>query len=137
MIFESEEDLKREKKAIETFVNVFNGSYKKLDQFDIDFKLLDENKKVIGYAEVKGRIKNMSDAYPLPIAIRKISKLVDKRLNPIIIWACEDGIIYGRPDKLKGIIQYGGRPNREGALNDSELMAYYNKQKDLKYIRYK
>jgi hypothetical protein len=137
MIFESEEDLKREKKAIETFVNVFNGSYKKLDQFDIDFKLLDENKKVIGYAEVKGRIKNMSDAYPLPIAIRKISKLVDKRLNPIIIWACEDGIIYGRPDKLKGVIQYGGRPNREGALNDSELMAYYNKQKDLKYIRYK
>jgi hypothetical protein len=79
----------------------------------------------------------MNDAYPLPISIRKLSKLADKRLNPIIIWACEDGIIYGRPDKLKGIIQYGGRPNREGALNDNEIMAYYSKQKDLKYIRYK
>ena len=31
MWFESEQDLKREKQAINTFVEKFNGSYKKLD----------------------------------------------------------------------------------------------------------
>ena len=43
MTFETEEDLRREKKAIETFVNTFGGSYKKLDPQDIDYKIF--NKK--------------------------------------------------------------------------------------------
>jgi hypothetical protein len=136
MIFEREEDLLREKKAIETFVKTFGGSYQKLDPFDIDYKIFDENKKVIGYAEVKGRIRTMRDAYPLPISAHKVIKLIDKRLNPLIIWACEDGIIYGRPERLTGQIKQGGRPPREGAVSDIELMVYYDKQKDLKYVRY-
>jgi len=136
MIFEREEDLLREKKAIETFVKTFGGSYQKLDPFDIDYKIFDENKKVIGYAEVKGRIRTMRDAYPLPISAHKVIKLIDKRLNPVIIWACEDGIIYGRPERLTGQIKQGGRPPREGAVNDVELMVYYDKQKALKYVRY-
>ena len=36
MIFEREEDLLREKKAVETFVKTFGGSYQKLDPYDID-----------------------------------------------------------------------------------------------------
>jgi hypothetical protein len=36
MISETEQDLLREKKAIETFVKTFGGSYQKLDPFDID-----------------------------------------------------------------------------------------------------
>jgi len=35
MIFESQEDPVREKKAIETFVNTFGGSYQKLDPLDV------------------------------------------------------------------------------------------------------
>ena len=34
--FEEEKDLTREQKAIDFFVNRFNGSYKKLDPNDID-----------------------------------------------------------------------------------------------------
>lgn len=136
MIFETEEDLAREKKAIEAFVKVFGGSYQKLDPFDIDYKIFDKDKKIIGYAEIKGRIRSMRDSYPLPIAARKLVKLIDKRLNPVVIWCCEDGIIYGRPEKLKGTIRQGGRPIREGSTHDDELMVYYDKQKGLKYVRF-
>jgi hypothetical protein len=136
MIFETEEDLRREKKAIETFVNTFNGSYKKLDPQDIDYKVFDKKGELIAYVEVKGRIRTMNSAYPLPVALRKISKLSDKRLNPLVIWACEDGIIYGKVNKLKGEVKLGGRTPRDNSFTDSELMIYYDKQKELKYIRF-
>jgi hypothetical protein len=135
-IFETEEDLRREKKAIELFVSLFGGSYQKLDPFDIDFKIFDKDKKLIAYAEVKGRIRTMRDAYPLPVAAKKIVKLIDKRLSPILIWSCEDGIIYGKANKLLGEIKWGGRPPRTGSSSDNELMVYYENQKELKYIRF-
>lgn len=134
--FETEQDLIREKKAIELFVKIFGGSYKKLDPLDIDYKIFDKNGNLIAYAEVKGRIKSMSAAYPLPISAKKIVKLIDKRLIPVIIWSCEDGIIYGIADKLKGEIMWGGRTPRKDSFNDEELMIYYEKQKDLKYVRF-
>ena len=136
MIFEKEEDLKRELRAIETFVNVFGGSFQKLDPFDIDFKIFDKEGKLIAYVEVKGRIRTMYDAYPLPLSVSKLHKLHSKRLNPTVIWACEDGIIYGRLSKLEGDLKWGGRIPREGAVNDEEPMVYFNKQKSLKYVRY-
>lgn len=109
MIFETEQDLIREKKAITLFVNTFGGSYKKLDPFDIDYKVFDKDGNLISYVEVKGRIKTMRDAYPLPISAKKLMKLVDKRLAPVIIWSCEDGIIYAEANKLNGEIKMGGR----------------------------
>lgn len=135
-IFETEQDLIREKKAIELFVSIFNGSYKKLDPFDVDYKIFDKDGNLIAYAEVKGRIRPMRTAYPLPIAARKVVKLMDKRLNPVIIWSCEDGIIYGKPTDLIGEICYGGRAPRKGSSNDEELMIYYDKQKEFKYVRF-
>ena len=136
MTFETDQDLNRELKAINTFVNTFGGSFKKLDPNDIDFKVFDKSGNLIAYAEVKGRIRTMLKAYPLPVAARKAVKLVDKRLNPVMIWACEDGIIYGKVNKLKGEIKLGGRAPRDGSFNDEELMIYYDKQKELKYIRF-
>ena len=136
MTFETEQDLKREHKAITTFVNTFGGSFQKLDPNDIDYKVFDKGGKLIAYAEVKGRIRTMHNAYPLPVAARKLVKLTDKRLTPVVIWACEDGIIYGKADKLKGEIKWGGRPPRDNSFNDDELMVYYEKQKSLKYIRF-
>jgi hypothetical protein len=136
MIFEKEEDLKREQKAITLFVSTFGGSFKKLDPFDVDYKVFDKDGNLIAYAEVKGRIKTMHSAYPLPVAARKVVKLVDKRLIPVMIWACEDGIIYGKVNKLKGEIKWGGRAPRDNSYNDEELMVYYDKQKELKYIRF-
>ena len=99
-IFEVEEDLRREQVAIKKFVDIFGGSFQKLDQFDIDYKVFDKDKNLIAYAEVKGRIKTIASAYPLPIAVRKLIKLSDKRLNPVLIWACEDGIIYAKLNEL-------------------------------------
>ena len=134
--FETEQDLIREKKAIELFVNTLGGSYKKLDPFDIDYKIFDKKGNLIAYAEVKGRIRTMRAAYPLPISARKIVKLIDKRLAPVIIWSCEDGIIYGKANKLRGEIKWGGRSPREGSIDDAELIIYYDKQKELKYVRF-
>ena len=136
MTFETEQDLRRELKAITTFVNTFGGSFKKLDPNDIDYKVFDKDGNLIAYVEVKGRIRTMHSAYPLPIAARKLVKLIDKRLVPVVIWSCEDGIIYGRADKIKGEIKWGGRAPREGSYNDLELMVFYEKQKALKYIRF-
>jgi hypothetical protein len=136
MTFETEQDLKREHKAITTFVNTFGGSFTKLDPNDIDYKVFDKDGNLIAYVEVKGRIRTIHNAYPLPVAARKVVKLVDKRLQPVIIWSCEDGIIYGKVNKLKGEIKWGGRTPRDSSFNDSELMVYYEKQKDLRYVRF-
>jgi len=132
MTFETEQDLIREKKAIQTFVNIFAGSFKKLDPKDIDYKVFDKDGNLIAYAEVKGRIKAIYNAYPLPIEAKKLVKLIDKRLPPIVIWSCENGIIYGKANKLKGEIKWA----QDNSLYDSELMVYYDKQKELKYVRY-
>ena len=136
MRFENKSDLTREKKAIEKFVGIFGGSYKKLGPNDIDYRVFDSSNNLIAYVEVKGRLRALKDAYPLPVAARKIVKLCDKRLNPVMIWACEDGIIYGKIHELHGTVCWGGRPKREGSYNDNELMAYYETQKKLRYIKY-
>ncbi len=136
MTFETEANLVREKKAIELFVSIFGGSFKKLDPHDIDYKVFDKDNNLIAYAEVKGRVRTIRGAYPLPVSAKKVVKLIDKRLAPVLIWACDDGIIYGKANKLHGDVKWGGRPPRDGASNDNELMVYYDKQKELKYIRY-
>jgi len=135
MRFEKESDIKRELKAIEFFINKYNLDYKKLGEWDIDFSL-HKNNILVGYAEVKGRNKNIVDAYPLPLAIRKIHSLTEKTKDPIIIWACYDGIIYAKLKKLNGVIKQGGRKPRKHSVNDIELMAYYNEQTDLNIIYY-
>ena len=136
MRFEKASDLQRERKAIEKFTSKFNGTYKKLDPNDIDYRVFDSKGNLIAYAEVKGRLRSLSSAYPLPIAARKVVKLCDKRLNPVIIWACDDGIIYGKPTEIQGSVRWGGRKPREGAVNDEELMIYYEKQKGFRYYKY-
>lgn len=137
MIFETEQDREREKKSIETFVSVFGGSYKKLDQFDVDFKIFDKDQNLIAYAEVKGRIRLIKDAFPLPVSAEKLVKLLSKRIRPVLIWGCEDGIIYAEANNLTGTIKLGGRTPRDGSFLDQEMMVYYEKQKFFKYIKYK
>ena len=135
MRFETLKDLQNESEAIAIFCDEYELSCRKLDEHDIDFELI-KDERIIGYAEVKGRLRNMRMAYPLPIAARKLVKLIDKRLTPVVIWACEDGIIYGKVNKLVGEVKWGGRTPRDGSTNDAELMVYYDKQKELKYVRF-
>ncbi len=136
MRFENKSDLTREKKAIEKFVGIFGGSYKKLGSNDIDYRVFDSSNNLIAYVEVKGRLRALKDAYPLPVAARKIVKLCDKRLNPVMIWACEDGIIYAKVSEIQGSVRWGGRKPRENSFNDEELMIYYEQQKGFKYVRF-
>jgi hypothetical protein len=134
--FETEQDLLRERKAIELFASLYRYTYKKLDPNDIDYKLFNADGTLIAYVEVKGRHRNIKDAYPLPISARKLVKLFDKRLTGIVIWACDDGIIYGRAEKLRGQSCYSGRPDRVGSVNDKEFMIYHDRQEDLRYCKY-
>lgn len=134
--FETEQDLARELKAITTFVKMFGGSFQKLGENDIDYKVFDKDGQLIAYVEVKGRIRTMRDAYPLPISAYKLVKLAQKRLSPVVIWCCDDGIIYGKINKISGTIMWGGRVPRENSYDDQELMVYFEKQKQLKYIRF-
>ena len=133
MRFETNKDLDRELNCIELFCNTFKLTYSKLNENDIDFSLY-KDEKLIAYAEVKGRNRNVLEAYPLPIACRKLVKLQDKKINPIIIWDCYDGIIYGRIEQIEGKIKVGGRKPRDQSTNDIELMAYYEKQSTLKEL---
>jgi len=145
MRFESSNDIQREQKAIKLFTERFNGGFIKLGENDVDFRIFAKDGTVIGYAEVKGRNKTMADAFPLPVAARKVVKLMDKcketwisekELEPVVIWACLDGIIYGRIKKLGGVLKVGGRKPREHAANDIEAMVYYYETADFKKINY-
>lgn len=120
------EEIRREKRAIDLFVNLFSGSYQKLDQNDIDYKVFSADGQLIAYAEVSSRVRTMRDAYPLPIQAKKMIKLTDKRLNPVAIWSCEDGIIYAKVKGLTGTVQW----------EDDEFVMYFEKQKQFKYIRF-
>ena len=64
MIFETDTDILREKKAIDLFVSIFKGSYKKLDPLDIDYKVSDDRGQLIAYVEVVGRMRSMKTSYP-------------------------------------------------------------------------
>jgi hypothetical protein len=130
MRFETLKDLQNEYEAIAIFCDEYELSCRKLDENDIDFELI-KDERIIGYAEVKGRNKTIQEAYPLPIAVRKLVKLMDKKINPVIIWKCYDGIIYGKLEKLKGEIRIGGRKPREHSYNDIELMAYFDRSTNL------
>lgn len=130
MRFETLKDLQNECEAITIFCDEYDLKCRKLDENDIDFALL-KDELIIGYAEVKGRNKTIEEAYPLPISVKKLVKLMDKKTNPVIIWKCFDGIIYGKLEKLKGEIRIGGRKPRENSFNDIELMAYFERSKEL------
>jgi len=144
MRFETQKDIDRETKAIEKLIqhkSKYNLTYKKLGDNDIDFVILKDNNKV-AVVEVKGRNKYIEDAFPLPVALRKVAKLQDQSdsrhlfgKTGIILWDCLDGIIYAPIRDIKGEIRYGGRVKRFGSANDQEIMIYYPNQKNFKIIK--
>jgi hypothetical protein len=111
------------KKGIEKFVGIFGGSYKNIDT---TYKIFDKDNNLIAYVDVIERVRTIRDAYPLCVPAKRLVKLMDKRLNPTIIWVCDDGIIYGRIEKLRGDISYDGR----------DIIVYFDKQKPFKYVRF-
>ena len=127
MIFEKEQDLTQEKEAINTYVKLNGGSYKKLSAQDIDYKVFDQNKNLYAYAEIKVINTKISDSFPLSISARKILKLIDKRLNPVVIWKCIDGIIYSNPQTITGEISW--------SKSEVDLEVKYTNKKQFRYVR--
>ncbi len=137
MRFESKADLQRERRAMDLFCSQYNLSSKKLGDNDVDFMVFNANGDHIGFAEVKGRPeKSINDDMILSVSIAKLHKLQSKRLNPIIIWACEDGIIYAKAIKLRGKVKWQGRTPRRGASNDEEFMVFFENQPAMQRARY-
>jgi hypothetical protein len=121
----------REEKAITIYSKISNGSFQKLGPTDIDYKVFDKDGRLMSYVEVVPRMKNISVAYPLSISARMLLKLVDKKHNPVVVWACDDGIIYGSVSVLVGEIRFSYLQS-----GTYDLWVYYERQKGLKYIRY-
>lgn len=125
-MFEQDQDISKEKKAVEIYLRRIGGSYKKLSPDDVDFRIIGENKSTIGYAEVSVLDTEMKDSFPLMVQARKIIKLRDKRLHAVMIWSCIDGIYYLPIEGLVG---------RATWSDEGELMLSFDNKKLFKYVR--
>lgn len=131
----------RQKKAIDCLMSheLWFDSYINLSDYQdfvpIDY-LLVFNSRPVGSCEVKGRSKPISNAFPLPISVTKYRHCVNGNSEPwrvgsngsnLIVWACDDGLIYGEATKIvTGQIHMGGRSDRRDLRlpNDIEPMFY-------------
>ena len=125
-MFEQDQDITKEKKAVELYLRRIGGSYKKLSPDDVDFRIIGENKSTIGYAEVNVLDTEMKDSFPLMVQARKIIKLRDKRLHAVMIWSCIDGIYYLPIEGLVG---------RATWSDEGELMLSFDNKKLFKYVK--
>lgn len=125
-MFEQDQDISKEKKAVELYLRRIGGSYKKLSPDDVDFRIIGENKSTIGYAEISVLDTEMKDSFPLIVQARKIIKLRDKRLHAVMIWSCIDGIYYLPIEGLVG---------RATWSDEGELMLSFDNKKLFKYVR--
>ena len=125
-MFEQDQDITKEKQAIELYLRRLGGSYKKLSPDDVDFRIMGENKSVIGYAEVKVLDTEMKHSFPLTVKARKIIKLRDKRLHAVMIWSCIDGIYYLPIEGLVGRALWS---------EEGELILSFDDKKLFKYVR--
>ena len=125
-MFEQDQDINKEKKAVELYLRRIGGSYKKLSPDDVDFRIIGENKSTIGYAEVSVLDTEMKDSFPLTVQARKIIKLRDKRLHAVMIWSCIDGIYYLPIEGLVG---------RASWSDEGELMLSFDNKKLFKYVK--
>lgn len=131
----NEEIQKKKHKAIDTFISTFGGSYQPQVKGDVDYKIFKDG-ELIAYMEVTIRNKTIATAYPLIVPAARIVKLADKRLNPVLMWACDDGVIYARLKDVEAQIKWGSLLPHLDLAEHGELMCYYAKQKHFKYIKF-
>jgi hypothetical protein len=122
----SKHDKERELQAITKYVSLFGGSFQKLGHTDVGYKIFDREGNVIGYVEVINVLRRIHNPYPLPANVSKLVRLMAKRLQPVLVWSCDDGIMYAPLEKISGTIK----------IKDEELTAYYEKQKPIRYVRF-
>jgi len=125
-MFEQDQDIKKEKTAMDLYLRRLGGTYRKLGTDDVDFRIQGETGAVVGYAEVKVLDTEMKDSFPLLVEARKIIKLRDKRLHAVMIWSCIDGIYYLPIEGLVGRALWS---------EEEELMLSFDNKKLFKYVR--
>ena len=125
-MFEQDQDIKKEKTAMDLYLRRLGGTYRKLGTDDVDFRIQGETGAVVGYAEVKILDTEMKDSFPLMVEARKIIKLRDKRLHAVMIWSCIDGIYYLPIEGLVGRALWS---------EEAELMLCFDNKKLFKYVR--
>ena len=64
-MFEQDQDIKKEKTAMDLYLRRLGGTYRKLGTDDVDFRIQGETGAVVGYAEVKVLDTEMKDSFPL------------------------------------------------------------------------
>jgi hypothetical protein len=113
--------------AMDTFVATFGGHYQVSSESELVYKIFNGAGKHISYAKVIVKSGLIRTSEVLSISASQLGRLIDKRLNPVIIWVCDDGIIYAKPHRIQGTI---------GHVIDGEVTASYNRQGSMKYIRW-
>lgn len=121
---EFDPDELRERKAIDKYCSVNKLRHTRMGHGM--YRIDNDDGTPVGYVLVEPKLRNMSYAYPLQAMAKKVIKLIDKRLSPVIIWACDDGILFANADKIKG----------SSLFKDNELMLYFDRQPGFRYIRY-
>lgn len=130
MRFETQEDIDREQRGLSLLMTSASVEWfesEKLGPNDIDYLI---NTNVGRFAvEFKGvnKVKSVSDDHIPIVSVAKLLKLQEyvnlgKSDNAVIVWCYEDGIKYCSIKALRGYVRWGGRPPREGAVNDQELI---------------
>ena len=109
MIFNGDEDKQRQNKAISKFTESFGGSFKRLSPTDVDYRVYDKDGEIIAYAQVICVYDNISKQ--LEVLADKAVRVANKMMNPIIIWAFDDGIAYIKLKNSEGRIYH-----KEGRL---------------------
>ncbi len=111
MIFNGDDDNPRKNKAIHKFTQFFGGSFKRLSPTDVDYRVYDKDGEIIAYAQVICVYDNISKSNQLEILADKAVKVANKIMNPIIIWAFDDGLAYIKLKNSEGRIYH-----KEGRL---------------------
>ena len=84
-MFQETQDIRRQKFTISSYVDLKGGTFKKLGANDVDYKLFDNNGNITSYVEVKVLDTTIAQSFPLCLTVRKLLKLIDKRLNPVVL----------------------------------------------------
>jgi len=126
MKFENKSNKERENKALELFSEKFNLTFSSHPEYSYIDSALYNKGNLIGFAEVKGVHKNISEATDVIVSMRKIVRSqmlqVQSKKPVVIIWAFNDAIAYERINNLNGVFYYGGRAIRKGSTFDQEML---------------
>ena len=131
-IFETNQDRINEEEVVKLFANKSGYSYNKLDDFDLDFVLIDNQGRKVCYLEIKC-YNTMSDQFRTAMhSVYKYEKLMkyDKKLPTFFVCRYKDDVVhYIRAKDIKGEIRISGRKNpRPNAYRDRERCIFIDRK---------